>query len=270
MSTPTLRPAASLGRAFVQLYRKDLQSLQFTLVLFSVIIASWDAYLLTRVKVWAPGLPFGLSFIPLTFIPLWVIWDAIQSYRSEWHSGSIYFMLSLPVPGWVQALSKLAAVMTSFTVQAALALGGTWALFGATRPYLTDVDVVLRQLPGGFVAQWLAGALALYWLMGLATVLAFQAAYVASQLASRWQFVTLVAAVAVEQWLAFRLGGLGHYLFSWVPDLHVAGFAGGPEGIRILPELVVIDSGPLLGWALTGVLLFFATAWLLQEAVEVS
>lgn len=270
MSTPTRRPAVSLGRALLQLYRKDVQSLQFTLVLFSVMIALWDVYLLTRVKLWAPGMAFGLSFIPLTFIPLWVIWDAIQSYRSEWHSGTIYFMFSAPVPGWLQVLSKLAAVMTSFTVQSALAFTGTWVLFGAARPYLAGAEEVLSQVPGGYLARLVGAALAVYWLSGLATVLGFQAAYVASQLASRWQFPTLLAALAVEQWLAFRIGGLGHYLFAWVPDLAVTGFVRGPDGIHGLPELVVIDSGPLLGWALTGVLLFFTTAWLLQDVVEVS
>lgn len=266
------RPSTSLGRAFAQLYRKDLQQLQFTLVLFSVLIAVWDVFLLTRVQVWESWLALGLSLIPLVFIPLWLIWDAIQSYRAEWHSGSIYFMLGAPVPGWIHALSKLAAVMTSFTVQSALALGGTWLLFTASRGagMVPEIVPILRQVPGWYLNQGLAALIGVYWLQGLAIALSFQAAYVASQLATRFQFLALLGALVVEQWLAFRAGGLGHYLFSWVPDLHVTGYSFGPQGPRVIPDSLVIDSGPLLGWALAGIILFAVTAWLIQEAVEVS
>ncbi|MBE3599751.1 MAG: hypothetical protein IMX02_13560 [Limnochordaceae bacterium] len=262
--------AVALGRAFRRLYRKDLESLKFTLALFSVLIAAWDGYLLTRVRAWEPGLPLGLSFIPLAFIPFWIIWDAIQSYRSEWHSGTIYFVLSAPVPGWIHALSKLAAVATSFTAQSALALGGTWSIAAATLPRFADVDAWLSQLPSGYTTQVLLGIVAVYWILGVGTILHFQAAYVASQLANRLQLLVLLAALAVEQWVVWRMGGLGHYLFAWVPDFRFTAFNVTPQGVQMLEDFLVVDSGPVLGCAVAEILFFVATAWLLQRAVEVS
>jgi len=256
-------------KAFWQLFRKDLQALQFTMVLFSVITLAWDVFLFTRVGKWQEGLPFGLSFIPLAFLQLWVVWDAIQSYRSEWNSGSIYLMLSLPTSGWKLALSKLAAVWTSFTLLSILSLSGAWFILMRETELAHEIMNMLRQVPQGYL---LSGAFRLalaYWLSGLATALVVQAAYVTSRLVSRGQFFVLLGALWASAYGLLRLGGLGHYLFGWVPDLQFKALEVGPEQVRVAETFLVVDSGILLGWALGLGLLYILTARLLQQVVEV-
>ena len=260
----------SPGRAFGQLYRKDLEALQFTLVLFTLLIAAWEVFLLTRVPVWERGLPFALSFVPLAFLPLWLVWDAIQSYRSEWQSGTIHFLLAAPLPGWVPAASKLAAVMTSFTVQVAATVAGSLAIVATGRGLPASVGSSLSAVPTGTLVRLVASLAGGYWFWGLATVVLFQAASAASHLASRWRFLTLIGATVVGWWLLWRLGGLGHFLFGWVPDVGVPLFSIGPDGSHVIPDALLIDSGPVLGWLVGLGLLFAVTAWLLEHALEVA
>ncbi|MBE3582747.1 MAG: hypothetical protein IMX01_01385 [Limnochordaceae bacterium] len=270
-ATGQVAPARSmsLGRELAQLYRKDLGQLVFTLVLFSVLILAWEVFLFTRIGHWPEGVPFGLSFIPLGFIPLWTVWDAISSYRSEWHNGTVYLMLSLPTAGWKQAASKLAAVMTSFTLQCLLTLGGVWFVMMGEARISEDTLSVLRTIPRHWLASTgLQAGLAL-WLFGLGLVVLVQAAYVVSRLAQRWQFVAMLGALFAGGWITVRLGGLGHYLFGWVPRLSLTGLAGSPGNFHIVRNAAYVDTGVLIGWGLAGLLFFGLTIWLLQHVVEV-
>lgn len=256
-------------KSFWQIYRKDLQALQFTMFLFSVITVVWDVFLFTRVGRWEEGLPFGLSFIPVGFLQLWVVWDAIQSYRSEWHSGSIYLMLSLPTSGWKQALAKLAAVWTSFTLLSFLSLSGGWFILMRETDLAHEIVNVLQQVPRGYLFSWAIRLGLAYWLSGLATALVVQTAYVVSRLVSRGQFFVMLGALWASLYGLLRLGGFGHYLFAWVPDLQFEALELGAEGARLGGTWMAIDSGVLLGWALGLGLLYVLISRLLQQVVEV-
>jgi hypothetical protein len=256
-------------KAFWQLLRIDLHALQFTMMLFGVITVVWDIFLFTRVGRWEEALPLGLSFIPLSFLPLWIVWDAIQSYRSEWNSGSIYLMLSLPTSGWKLALSKLVAAWISFTLLSVLALPGAWFILMRETGLAGEIMSVVQQVPRGYLlsaAFWLGLG---YWLSGLAVAVMVQAAYVTSRLVRRGQFLVLLGALWASAYGLLRLGGLGHYLFAWVPDLQFKPLDIGLEQVRVAEEVLALDSGILLGWVLGLGLLYILTARLLQQVVEV-
>lgn len=259
----------SPARAFGRLYRKDLEALQFTLVLFSVLIAAWEVFLFTRVPVWEPGLPFGLSLMPLAFIPAGIAWEAVQSYRFEWQSGTVHFLLAAPLPGWMVAASKLAAVLTSFTVQTAVTVAGSLAILATGGAFPAAVQGLLRQVPAGWLAQAVACLAAGYWLAGLFTTVLFQASSVASHLAYRWRLPALVAALLVSCWAVWRLGGLGHFLLGWLPDIRLSAVSIRPDGVSVIPDAFIVDSGPVLGWLAGTALLFAVTAWLVEHAMEV-
>ncbi len=261
---------ASWLQAFARLYRKDLEMMQFSMLLLGLLIAAWEIFLLTRVTVWRPGMPLALSFLPLMFLPVWLIWDAVQSYRAEWQAGTVYFLLAAPVRGWVIAAAKLAALMTSFTALALLTGGGSLAILATGRGLPPSLADVWGQMPRqALVSTTFAGVVA-YWLGALGTAVLFQAASAASHLAFRWRFPALVGSVVVAYWLLWRLGGLGHYLLGWLPDLPVPVVQVGPEGIRYVSDAVFLDSGPVVGWLVGLVLLFWLTGWLLQHVLEVA
>lgn len=256
-------------KAFWKIYRKDLQALQFTMFLFSFITLVWDIFLFTRVGKWQEGLPFGLSFIPLAFLQLWVVWDAIQSYRSEWHGGSIYLMLSLPTSGWKLALSKLAAVWTSFTLLSLLSLSGAWFILMRETGLAHEIVSMLQKVPRGYLLSWAFRLGLAYWLSGLAIALVVQGAYLMGRLASRGQFFVMLGALWASVYALIRLGGAGHFLFGWVPDLQFEALESGAEGARVAGAWMIVDSGVLLGWALGLVLLYVLISRLLQQVVEV-
>lgn len=271
-------------RGFWQLYKKDIESIWLTMAIFTLAIAGWDTFLYTRMGRWPVELAFVLSVIPLGFILLWMIWEAIQSYRHEWQTNGIYTLLSLPQPGWKLALAKLAAVLTSFTLQFAVAFLGVWILFwkAASIPSgMRTFGIPAEMLAGAGLSGWLAGLIArlnvIYWVTGLSIIVVVQAAYVISKLATRFQFLMLGAGLVVSHWLLIRIAGLGHYVFGWVPDItfsfpmEVIQPAHGPEVVLIPPQSVTVflDSGPIAGWVLGLILLFAATARLLQDVIEV-
>lgn len=260
----------SRTRAFGRLYRKDLETLQFPVMVQALGVLAWEIFLMTRVGVWEPGLPAALSLMPLGILPIGLVWEAIQSYRAEWQTGSIHFLLACPLPGWLLASAKLAAVMTGFTSLAALTAAGAAAILAAGPGLPPGLATALREVPPGVWLRLAATAAAAYWLAGLATAVVFQAASAASHLAFRWRFPALAAALVVAWWALWRLGGLGHFAFGWLPDLAVPVVQAGPQGARVLTDAVFIDTGVLLGWLGGLALLFAVTGWLVQEVLEVA
>ncbi len=269
-SARTRSGRASWPQAFGRLYRKDLEMMQFSVVLLGLLIVAWEIFLLTRLPVWPPGVPLALSVLPLTVLPVWLIWDAVQSYRAEWQTGTVFFLLAAPVPGWVIAAAKLVALMTGFTALALLTAGGGLAILATGRGLPPAAADLWQEVPQQSLA-WMASVGALiYWLSGLGTAVVFQAASAASHLAFRWRFPALVAALVVAWWLLWRLGGVGHYLLGWLPDLPVPVLQVGPDGARVITDAIFLDSGPIVGWLAGLVLLFGVTGWLLQHVLEVA
>src|SRR5690554_1576187 len=78
---------------------------------------------------WKAEMAVMPTILPWGALIFWLVLQAIQMYRQEWQTGGIQLLLALPQPGAKIALAKLAAVLTSFTLNLVVAsLGFVWVL----------------------------------------------------------------------------------------------------------------------------------------------
>ena len=274
-------------RGFVQLYKKDLESISLMTIVLAVGILLWDAYFYTRIGIWKVEVAIIPTLLPFGVIGFWLLFQAIQVYRHEWQTGGIQLLLALPQPGVKIALAKLAAVMTSFTLHLVVAiLGFVWVLWAGSH-YSPDVWLFNMAVATVFQSRgalsWLikilAGAGLAYWLVGLANVVILQLAYNYSRLTTRLRFLVGLASFLVSQWVMTLCGAFGYKAFSWVPNLIIRVHLD-PDAVRGIESIhgmaqapvqmarVTIDSGILLGNALGVVLMFVVISYFLQDVME--
>ena len=272
-------------RGFGQLYKKDLESIGLMTIILGLGIALWDIYFYTRIGQWKAEIAVMPTILPFGVIIFWLVLQAIQVYRHEWQTGGIQLLLALPQPGRKIALAKLAAVLTSFTLNLVVAtLGFVWVLragtlyTGGVRLFNIAMEAFFQSRAAtGWLLQIALGAWFTYWLAGLSIVVVFQLVYNCSRLTTRLRFLVGLASFFVIQWLIGLVGAIGYYVFSWIPDLIIQlpmdtlsrldpayGLAEAP----VQTAKIMIDSGIVLGNLLGVVLLFIITGYLLQEVLE--
>ena len=273
-------------RGFGQLFKKDLESISLMTVILGIGILLWDTYFYTRIGEWKAEVAIIPTMLPFGVIMFWLVLQAIQVYRHEWQTGGIHLLLALPQPGSKIALAKLAAVLTSFTLNLLVAtFGFVWVLragslhSGGVRLFNVAMEAFFQSREASSwlikIALWSAFA---YWLIGVGTVMIFQLVYNCSRLTARLRFLVGLASFFVIQWLFGLCGSIGYYVFSRVPDLVIRvpidtlsrlDSAYGMAQAPVQTAKILINSGILLGNALGMVLVFLVTGYLLQNVLEV-
>jgi hypothetical protein len=259
-------------KAFKALYRKDIEAGRFTLLLFLALGIGWDAFLLTRTGRWQPELVFGLSGIPFALLPFWIWTEAIQQYRSEWHKGTIYLLLSQPVPGWKQALSKLLALLTGTLALGTASSVGMFLCFW-TQPSMRRVFQTLRPSIPPHVWGWAVWMLFVLAFWGLVTtaavVLIIQASYLLGRLVRRGGFVVMLMGLLGTTWTLIKMGALGHYVLGWLPYFNVPFASGNSMVMTVVRNAVFIETGVIAGLLIGVGLLYALISWLWQSVLEV-
>ena len=128
--------AASRWNMFKQLFRKDWE--QVKTEIYFVLALTLTINLVVNILNIRQAVPlFVFIFMAPFLVPLY---SAVQLFRREWSSGTIYLLLSLPLGGFLIFLSKLLAVLLEFMIQITAVFGLTnvfVCLSGAANPRLT-------------------------------------------------------------------------------------------------------------------------------------
>lgn len=247
--------------AFWRLLRKEARQVAPVALGIVAVVVGWHLFLYTRVDRWPNNLVTGLAAVPLGFVPLWMYWRSVATMRQEWTGNHMYLLLSLPVPGWYIAASKVLIVMAEAIVYTVVIGGGSLTLVWAAG-WLKEIPIEAFRPSPGFMALVLGAAL----LSPLAVVIVTQFSYIASRIARR--FTGLVAAVVfvLSVWFIVRVGTVLSQLFEWLPDVTLSANA--------ISSGVVVNAGlslsiaPAVGSILAVAALFWATATLLERDIE--
>ena len=128
--------AASRWNMFKQLFRKDWE--QVKTEIYFVLALTLTINLVVNILNIRQAVPlFVFIFMAPFLVPLY---SAVQLFRREWSSGTIYLLLSLPLGGFLIFLSKLLAVLLEFMIQITAVFGLTnvfVCLSGTVDPRLT-------------------------------------------------------------------------------------------------------------------------------------
>lgn len=250
---------------FYRLLRKDLEASRWPLVFLSGITVGIMLFVRHRVSTgaWPPTGAIAAVVIPLTFLPLWLMWQSFQTLRSEWREDTVYTLLVLPVPGWQIMLSKLVSIWVEYTVLLAVTLGGTLLFFWGM------LEDALRTLPS---VSWAVSNGLLIYLASLAILASFvifvQLAFVVGKMVGRLQGIVAIWTLVLASWLVDKLGMLFEPLFRWIPSLPL-------HRLLRLHELgrdVTLEwnLAPEIGTWLGILALFWATSYLFEHYVEVN
>ena len=123
------------------LYKKELVSARVFLLIFTGAILLWQLFLVSKRNIWPSEALVALSWLPLAVLPLWVMWNAFNSFRHEWNGNTIYLLLSLPLQGWKISLAKLLAVLSEFTFYTLIIIFGNLIFF---KP---ELSLIVKELP---------------------------------------------------------------------------------------------------------------------------
>ena len=251
-------------RSWSRLFIKDLKGQLFLLVFAVLLNLAWQFFLYTRYGNWPGELAAGLGFLPFFFLPLLMLITGYQSFREEWRDETIYFLLSLPRPGWFLALSKLAAAMTSFL---------SISLLGALFLYLFHHQklLALMDYPQAPPAETTLKIMALVALGYVAVAINFfilgQFSYLVSKIFNRGRWLISIVVFFGSGYILQRLALILAPVFGWVPPLSFK-VEGVMNGQPITTSLQV-DSGPFLAALLILGVIFFLGSWILENYLEV-
>lgn len=261
-----------MSTRFVTLLRKELSQAIPTSLLFLGAMLAWYVFLVSRSGVWPLEQLFVLSFLPLGFVPMWMLWRTYYSFRQEWTGDHMYLLLSLPVPGWYITSAKLIAAFLESAAYAALMGGGVWYILRAA-----GLDVV-GQTFGNMAdmhlpAEWwsiVAGLIiraVIAMVVGLgALAVITQFAYLAGRLVSRFQGVLSVWVFLLTCWATFRVGALLGPWLNWLPPFKVSGIE--MSAAEVLFPTVYLSSGPIVAALAVPLLAFLVGSWLLERDIE--
>lgn len=246
--------------AFWRLLQKELRQAAPTVGVITAAVVAWHVFLYTRIGRWPEEVLIGLAALPFGFVPLWLLWRSFATMRQEWSGNHMHLLLSLPIPGWYIAATKLLTVIAETVLFSVVIVTGTgWIAFAAgaiEQASFGDVRLMWGQV---------AAVAAILSLPMLAWVIITQFAYVAGRLATRLSGLVSFA-VFVMGWFVIRMGKLLTPLFRWVPDV--------PLSAETIVNGVVTRAGVTFDWtpAIGAVFamgaLFWATGSFLERDVE--
>ena len=251
--------------AFWRLYLKELKgSLNYTILLaFGV---GWLIFLPTQKLNWGSEIVFGLSFIPLLLLPVYILIKGFLSFRSEWKSDTVYSLLSLPVPGWYILLAKLLAAMTILTGLSIIFIIGIY-LDSRLIISWTVLTFVPRNFGIGIYLKMLLCMYIISWFLCVIGYVIIQFSYLVSKLFNRFSgFITGVTFL-FTLWVVFRIGSIINKLLFWIPDLKLITWAYRNQILH--HDIAYINISPFIGIIIASIGLFFVSAWLLENVLEI-
>lgn len=247
----------------LELYKKELRSIAFFLLVSVLIILGWQFFLLYKATNWPEGVAFGLSYIPFAFFPLIMIWQGYQSYRQEWKNDTIYMLLSLPRPGWVISLSKLLAALTYYLVTVVLNM--VMVYFVSQQHFWSEMLPVVTEK---WVLSMAFKTVIAYIVMGISIYILSQFSCLVSRFYDRFKGLISIVVFILSSYIIYRGGAILAPLFKWLPDLPVKIMS---ESLATFePATIHIGSGPIIASLILIILLFSLGGKLLEDYLEVS
>ncbi|HHT36380.1 MAG TPA: hypothetical protein GX019_04305 [Firmicutes bacterium] len=256
-------------KRFFSLLRKDLETSKLPILFNSGLAVVWITFLRYRYQAgWPIRAAFALMFVPLTFLPIWLMWQTYQTLRVEWREKTTYTMLLLPVPGWQIMLSKLVALLIEFTAVLAVFVGSVLVLFYG--PINDSYGYLLKAVP----LNWLIRNGILLYLGAVALFSSFvifvQLAFIVGKLVGRFRGLVALWTMFIGSWLVERIGIILQPLFGWVPHLQIDRLFRLDVIARLTdysPEIAYDYSAKIGSWLAT-IGLFILSSWLLENWVE--
>ncbi len=252
-------------REFCRLYIKELRESTNIAAIYGVLSIGWFLFLCVQKFNWHTELIFGLSFIPLGLLPVYLILKGYISFRSEWKDETIYAVLSLPVPGWYFSLSKLAAAMSIFTVLSLLSGLGVYIV---SYRYIWSLMMTFPQSVGlGIIGKMFFLVYLLYWFISLVYYVLTQFSYLLSQLFTRFNGIISGLVFLLSNWLLFRLAAGLTNIMRWTPDILLKNW-GHINGYFYIHNNY-LETAPFFAILIVITGIFFLGSWVLENVLEV-
>ena len=252
-------------KSYLQLLKKELVSIRWHMGVLLVLTVGWHVFLAIKAPSWGPELAFGLGWIPLSFIPIWLLWMGFQTYRSEWSHDTAYLLMALPVPGWKITTSKLLAVMIAYVSGLALFVASFGILLGSSaRQVLGEAFV----MPAEWYVRTGLNGFVLSLLLVSTVIMLTHFSYIASRMVKRMRGFMMVWVLLIALWLTQRIGYVIEPLLAWIPWM-AFDTVNYNNGITHLGE-VRFSLAPVLAPWLVVVALFFVGTWLWETQIEIA
>ncbi|MFW5992455.1 MAG: hypothetical protein ACOCQN_04610 [Halanaerobiaceae bacterium] len=252
-------------RAWWELYKKDLFTLGFFMLVVILLVFAWEFFLFYKIDAWPGGLTFSLSFLPFSFFPLLLLWLGYNGFRAEWKDDTNYFLLSLPRHGWEISLAKLAAAMTFYLVvplvTALLIYIFQWG------PFKNMMEIPEFILEGQWAIKTIFKIFVFYWLSGLALYIITQFSQLVSLFYDRFRGLVTIVVFIISNYLVYRGGSILAPLLKWLPDFPVEVINETRMGLQ--KTVIYLGSGPVIGSAVLLGGVFLLGSWLLENQLEV-
>ncbi|MEJ6949623.1 hypothetical protein [Natronospora cellulosivora (SeqCode)] len=250
-------------RAWWSLYKKEFANNLFIMSVIILLTLAWQIFLFFRIDIY--GLSFGLSFLPIAFYPLIVLYMGYNGFKQEWKDDTNYFILSLPRYGWQISLAKLASVMSFFIVVSVVSLFLTYILqYRFINPEILIPEISqIRDILIKSVIQLFIG----YLFIGLGIYILAQFSQIISLFYNRLRGLITVIVFILSHYLIFRGATLLAPLLGWLPDIPIETFN---YNNGLLNTFVIyIGSGPFVGLLIMLIALFLLASWILESQLEV-
>jgi len=256
-------------KRFLRLLGKDLEASKLPILFNSGLSIVWIAFLRYRYEAgWSLGMVFILMTIPLTFLPIWLMWQTYQTLRTEWREKTTYTLLLLPIPGWQITLSKWTALLIEFTIVLAALVGSALLFFlGPINEYygsFLQAVPLIWFLRNGFLLY--LGALATF----SSFIILVQLAFIVSKLVGRFRGLAALWTLLLATWLVERVGIILDPLFRWLPPIHIEQLFRLDviaQYTNYTPEIAYHYSAEVGSWLAT-LGLFLLSSWLLENWIE--
>ncbi|NLM97558.1 MAG: hypothetical protein GX175_08120 [Halanaerobiaceae bacterium] len=253
-------------RAWWELYKKELYTLSFLLLVVLLLIFAWNLFLFFKIDVWPKGISFLLSFLPFNFFPLIVLWQAYNSYQQEWKDETNYFILSIPRRGWEIGLAKIAAFMTFFITVSLFAFililifqqGLIKEIMERIKEYAIDMGAIYRIV---------LMLIFVYWITALGVYIRVQFSQIFSLFYSRFRGLITIIVFIILNYFMIRLGFILSRFFRWCPEITLESLNLSGPFFTSLDR--VINSGFIVASMLLHAAIFLLGSWIIEKHLEV-
>ncbi|MBO8129742.1 MAG: hypothetical protein H0Z39_11205 [Peptococcaceae bacterium] len=245
------------------LYKKEFQGMWIYFVSGPVVTVIWLAFLASRAagwltgSAWSPGTVLGWSFMLLFAIGLFTLLLGFHVLSHEWNNDTVYWLLSLPVRGYVIAGAKFLTIVswTAVTLLPAF-LGINWMSL-----WLLDFYIPAEYFIAGYFLT--TGVM-----VGVALVAMLAEAIGLTVRRMRW-FVTAASFVG-GLYLHAKLSRLLEPVFSFLPTIPgLTGVSWTSERVSFsMTDMALALAEPVSGLVVS-VLMFVAVGWLIDRRLEV-
>ncbi|MGM0411436.1 MAG: ABC transporter permease [Bacillota bacterium] len=249
-------------RSWFTLYKKELRSIFFFLLVSILVILGWELFLFYKSSVWPRELILGLSFLPTSFFPLIMLWQGYQSFRHEWKDNTIYMLMSLPRKGWQITLAKLATGFTyyiSVTLFTALMIliVNDKSIIPSLPPYITKEFIYRSTFLGSFA----------YVIFGMIPYILSQFSCLVSRFYSRFKGLISIVVFVLTNYFIYRVASIISPIFNWLPNIPLKGFTQSMGEISY--HTIYINSAPIISLLLMVAIIFYLASLLFEKYLEV-